>query len=68
MVREAVAWRREDGVGAPREDEVWFIPELTGPRKMEKVADALLARGHSERRVEKVIGLNFMRLFGDVWR
>ena len=67
-VRAAAARRRREGIGAPREDEVWFIPELTGPRKMEKVADALLARGHSERRVEKIIGLNFMRLFGDVWR
>ncbi len=67
-VRAAAARRRREGIGAPREDEVWFIPELTGPRKMEKVADALLARGHSERRVEKVIGLNFIRLFGEVWR
>ncbi len=67
-VRAAAARRRREGIGAPREDEVWFIPELTGPRKLEKVADALLARGHSERRVEKIIGLNFMRLFGDVWR
>ena len=67
-VREAAARRRRQGIGAPREDEVWFIPELTGPRKMEMVADALLARGHSERRVEKIIGLNFLRLFGEVWR
>ena len=67
--REAAAERLRRGIGAPREDEdVWFIPELTGPRKMEMVADALLARGHSERRVEKIIGLNFLRLFEEVWR
>ncbi len=67
--REAAAERLRLGIGAPREDEdVWFVPELTGPRKMEMVADGLLARGHSERRMEKIIVLNFMRLFGDVWR
>jgi len=67
-LRATAEERQRDGYGAPREDEVWFIPELNGPRKLEKVADALLERGHSERRVEKIIGANFVRLFDDVWR
>ena len=32
------------------------------------VADTLLEREHSESRVEKIIGVNFVRLFDDVWR
>ena len=31
------------------------------------IADGLLARGHSDARVEKIVGSNWMRLFGEVW-
>jgi microsomal dipeptidase-like Zn-dependent dipeptidase len=34
---------------------------------MEQIADALLARGHSESRVEKIIGGNWERYFQEVW-
>jgi membrane dipeptidase len=34
---------------------------------MELIADALAARGHPEARIEKVLGGNWLRLFGDTW-
>ncbi len=55
------------GISAPREDQYYFIPDLNSPRRMEMIADRLLARGHSTGRVEKVIGGNWARLFGEVW-
>ena len=66
---EAFAARRQElGIGAPREYELLFVPELNTPRRMEQIADALLDRGHPEARVEKIIGGNWERYFSDVWR
>jgi len=61
------AERQRLGIGAPREYELLFVPELNTPRRMEQIADALLARGHSESRVEKIIGGNWELYFRDVW-
>jgi membrane dipeptidase len=62
--------RRRMGIGAPGEDENVFnyVPELNTPRRMEQIADLLAARGHSSARIEKVLGQNWLRLFGEVWR
>lgn len=62
--------RRQQGIGAPGEDENVFnyVPDLNSPRRMELIADALAARGHSSARIEKILGQNWLRLFGDVWR
>lgn len=64
-----VKQRRAQGISAPGEDENVFnhIPELDGPRKMDRIADLLAAKGHSSARIEKVLGGNWMRLFGEVW-
>jgi microsomal dipeptidase-like Zn-dependent dipeptidase len=35
---------------------------------MELLADGLAARGHPDRVIEKVLGANFVRLFGEVWK
>lgn len=61
--------RRRQGIGAPGEDENVFnyVPELNSPRRMEKIADALATRGHSTSRIEKVLGLNWLRLFRETW-
>ena len=59
--------RQRLGIGAPREYEVLFVPDLNDPRRMEMVGQGLLARGHSEERVAKILGGNWMRLFGEVW-
>lgn len=55
------------GIAAPREDELLFVPEINTPRRLETIADMLLQNNHGEARVEKIIGGNFARLFGEVW-
>lgn len=65
-----VQLRRRQGISAPgeAEDVYNYVPDLNVPRRMERIADALAARGHPAARVEKVLGGNWLRLFGDVWR
>jgi membrane dipeptidase len=62
--------RRESGIAAPGETETGYLfaSDLNTVRRFETLADMLLARGHSESRVEKILGGNFQRLFGTVWR
>ena len=67
--RVFVARRKSLGIAAPGEDEeiFMFVPDLNSPRRMELIASALLQRGHSEARVKKIMGDNFMRVFREVW-
>ncbi len=67
--RKDVENRKKLGVGAPNEDPgiILIPPDLTGPTQFEKLAGMLSARGHSEARIDKVLGGNFLRLFGEVW-
>ena len=62
-----VEGRVRRGISAPREDQYYFIPDLNSPRRMEMIADKLIAHGHSSARVEKIVGGNFARLFAEVW-
>jgi len=65
---EQVSARRSAlGIAAPREDTIPYVPDLNHARRLETIASMLEARGHSAAVVEKVIGGNFLRLFGDVW-
>jgi len=68
--REFVAGRIERGVAAPNEDpEILFtVEDLNSHRRMELIADGLSMRGHSDARIEKVIGGNWARLFDELWR
>jgi membrane dipeptidase len=60
--------RRAAGVAAPEEDGRLPITEgLNRPDRTLVIADALLTRGYSERAVEKVLGPNFIRAFGEIW-
>ncbi|HUH31029.1 MAG TPA: membrane dipeptidase [Rhodanobacter sp.] len=65
--RREVAARRQAGVNAPGENRLPYIPDIDTPRKLELVADALLQHGYSARVTEKVLGLNFSRVFGEIW-
>ena len=67
--RNFVNRRKSMGIAAPGEDEevFMFVPDLNSPRRMEQIAAALLDRGHSETRVRKIMGDNFMRVFREVW-
>jgi len=67
--RTFVEGRIRAGIAAPGEDPAipMFVTDLNTPRRMEQIADKLITRGHSEARVEKIIGQNFVRLMRDTW-
>jgi membrane dipeptidase len=62
--------RAELGIAAPFETETGYLfaSDLNTSRRFETLAELLLARGHSESRVEKILGANLLRLFGDTWK
>lgn len=66
---DEIAQRRRLGIGAPGEtaDVSLFLPDLCGPQQFQRLAERLAARGHGERRIEKILGGNFRRLLRDVW-
>jgi membrane dipeptidase len=68
--RQFVSARIAAGIAAPAEspDVLFTVPELNSERRMERIADALAAKGHPDRVVEKVIGANWLRLCREVWR
>ena len=67
--RENTRRRREAGIAAPgeTEDGYLFASDLNTPRRLETLAGMLLARGHSEDRVERLLGSNLLRVFGEAW-
>lgn len=68
--RKNTRLRKELGIAAPYETEegYLFADDLNTPRRFETLAGMLLERGHSEARVEKILGANFIRLFNDTWK
>jgi membrane dipeptidase len=66
-MKKAAEKRKADGIAAPGEDRPTYIPDLNTPRKMELIAAALLKRGHKSAAVEKILGNNFKRVFGEIW-
>jgi membrane dipeptidase len=61
--------RKDLGIAAPYETEegYLFASDLNTPRRFETLAELLLSRGHSETRVEKILGANLLRVFEDSW-
>ncbi|MFL6264279.1 MAG: dipeptidase [Thermoanaerobaculia bacterium] len=68
--REDIRNRRRLGISAPGEEEdvYTFLPDLNTPRRFETLAAMLRERGHSQARIEKILGGNFARLFREVWQ
>lgn len=62
--------RRAAGISAPGETEDGFLfaNELNTARRLETLADMLSARGHSDARIEKILGANLVRVFSDTWK
>jgi membrane dipeptidase len=60
--------RRELGVSAPgeTEDSYPFASDLQGTDQYFRLADVLYARGHSETRIRKIMGENYLRYAEDV--
>jgi membrane dipeptidase len=60
--------RHDTGVAAPEEDgRLPYTEGLNRPDRCLVIADALLDRGQPPRVVEKVLGANFIRVFGETW-
>ena len=67
MTPEYVAeLRREEGSQVVNSELPYFIDELNGPRRMEVVWDGLVGRGYAGGDVERIMGGNLLRLYGDV--
>ena len=66
MTRE----RASKGIAAPFETETGYLfaNDLNTPKRLETLAGLLLERGHSETRVEKILGANLLRLFSETWQ
>jgi membrane dipeptidase len=67
--REWVAGAVEDGVferGRPP-DLYTFIPDLNRADRFDRLAFLLAQRGHSDARIDKILGGNFARVMADVW-
>ena len=67
--RENIEQRKKAGIAAPNEqpDVFLYVPDLNTPRRFETLATMLSKRGHKDARIEKILGGNFARLFGEVW-
>jgi len=57
-------------MAAPGETEEGhlFASDLNAPRRLETLADMLVAREHSYTRVEKILGKNLLRVLPDTWK
>lgn len=68
LAREVEA-RRKAGIGAAGEgpDSFTFAIDMRGPGQFHDLAVRLRARGHSTARVEKILGLNFLRYAQEIW-
>ena len=65
-----VRQRREAGISAPgeTEDGYLFANDLNSPRRFETLAGMLSSRGHSDARIEKILGANLVRVFSETWK
>lgn len=68
-MREEYEARVAQGIAAPGEspDMHQFILDYNDPRRFLKLAEDLDARGWSARRIEKLLGANFARVYAEVW-
>ncbi|MEA3033014.1 MAG: rane dipeptidase [Sphingomonadales bacterium] len=69
FVARQIENRRKAGIGAPGEnaDTLPLVLDLTGPTQFETLAALLARRGYSERRIDKILGLNFLAFAREIW-
>jgi membrane dipeptidase len=67
--RAEIAERRAAGIGAFGEnpDTLPFVERLSGPTQFRQLIRLLRQRGYTQRRIEKIMGLNFLSYARDVW-
>jgi membrane dipeptidase len=68
-MREEVAQRRAAGIGARGEnpDTLPFVEQLSGPDQFRRLIALLERRHYGGRRIEKIMGLNFLNFAREVW-
>jgi membrane dipeptidase len=68
-IAKEVADRKAAGIGARGEnpDTVPMVPDLQGVGQFDKLVRLLEARGYKEKRIEKILGLNFLNYARLVW-
>lgn len=68
-IREEIAQRRAAGIGAAGEnpDTLPFVERLSGPNQFRDLIRLLEARRHPARRIEKIMGLNFLNYAREIW-
>lgn len=68
-IAREVAARQAAGIGARGEnaDTLPFVEDLSGPGQFRRLIALLEGRGHSTARIEKIMGLNFVRYAREVW-
>jgi membrane dipeptidase len=69
FIREQVENRRKAGIGATGEnpDTLPLVLDLQGPTQFEILAHRLAKRGFAERRIDKILGLNFLAFAREIW-
>lgn len=69
VLAKEIADRRAAGISASgeRPDTYPFVVDLRGPDQFRKLIGLLAARGYPSRRIEKIMGLNFLRHAESVW-
>ncbi len=67
--RAEIAERRAAGIGATGEnpDTIPMVERLSGPNQFRDLIRLLRARGYTQRRIEKIMGLNFLNYARTVW-
>lgn len=68
-MRQEYQSRLAQGLAAPGEgpDAFQFIPDYNEPRRLQRLAQDLSDRGWPARRIEKLLGGNFARVYDEVW-
>jgi membrane dipeptidase len=69
ILAKEIEKRRAAGISAAgeRPDTYPFVPDLRGPEQFRKLAGLLKAKGYTNTRIEKIMGLNFLRYGERVW-
>jgi membrane dipeptidase len=64
-----IADRRAAGISAAgeRPDTYPFAVDLRGPEQFRKLAGLLVAKGYTQRRIDKIMGENFLRFAEEIW-
>jgi membrane dipeptidase len=67
--KKAYEDRSGKGIAAPGEgpDVFTIIPDLDSPQRFRLLSDALAEAGWPAARIDKVLGANLLRLYGETW-